>query len=97
MFNVMGICYLKYSDTITQTVHGVRSLTDDEKTGITGLKIRVAKVTDNESLEDFSTRTNNHWDAETTILMNGLDANTTLKSGQVLKIAVEEPYLSKDN
>ncbi len=97
MFNIMGMSYLQYSDTITQIVHSVRSLTNDEKSGITGLKIRVAKAKENETIEEFSSRTNNHWDAETTILMNGLQSDEKLKSGQVLKIAVEEPYFSKDN
>ena len=92
MFNVMGISYLKFSDKINQTVQSVRYLSNEEKTNITGLKIRYAQAIENETLDDFSKRTNNNWDIQTTRLMNGLEDDIKLEEGQFLKIVVEEPF-----
>ncbi|RLD62346.1 MAG: peptidase [Bacteroidetes bacterium] len=92
VFHVIGVGYLEHIEFISKTVHSVRNLTKEEKAGITSLKIQYAKTNEGESLEDFSKRTNNEWDDETTIIMNNLDTDAKLTSGQVLKIAVEEAY-----
>jgi len=93
----MGMGYLEYSDAINSTVQSIRKLSKEEKAGISSLIIHFANANDGESMEEFSKRTNNEWDIETTIIMNNLDANTKLTSGQMLKIAVEEAYFSKNN
>lgn len=95
MFNVMGVSYTNHTESVTAIVNSMRKLTDEEKSGITGLKIRVAIAQNGETIEKLSSRTNNTWDAELTALMNGLEPNTVLKQGQVIKISVEEPYISK--
>ncbi|MDB4303554.1 M48 family metalloprotease [Desulfosarcina sp.] len=92
LFNVMGMSYLKYSESMANTVNSVRPLTEDEKQNISGLKLHHAIANENENLEAFSKRTNNIWDPKTTAVKNGLETNTLLKEGQVLKIAVEESY-----
>ena len=92
MFHIVGVSYLEHSDAINNTVQSVRKLTEKEKAGISSLKIHFAKANEGESLEDFSKRTNNQWDDETTVIMNNLKTDAKLNSGQVLKIAVEEAY-----
>ncbi len=94
LFHIVGVSYLEHSDAIGTTVQSVRKLTKEEKAGISSLKIQFATANEGESLEDFSKRTNNEWDVEATIIMNNLDTDAKLTSGQVLKIAVEEPYFS---
>jgi len=93
MFNVMGVSYPSHTESITGIVNSLRKLSDEEKAGISGFKIRVAEAKDGESIQDLSSRTNNSWNMETTVLMNDLDPNIKLKAGQVLKVAVEEPYV----
>ena len=92
VFHMVGMGYLEHSDAISNTVQSVRKLTNEEKAGISSLKIHFAKANEGESLKDFFKRTNNEWDVETTVIMNNLDADARLTSGQVIKIAIEEAY-----
>jgi len=93
MFNVMGVSYSNHTESVTAIVNSMRNLSDAEKSGITGFKIRVAMAQNSETIENLSLRTNNLWDLETTALMNDVEPNAMLKEGQVLKIAVEETYI----
>jgi predicted Zn-dependent protease len=90
--NMMGMCMLNYSDMVANAMKSLRPLTEEEKQNFTGIKLRVVAAEEGETLEALSKRTNNIWDLKTTILKNGLEENPTLEKGQVLKIAVEEPY-----
>jgi len=94
LFNIAGMSYLKYSDTMLNAVNSIRPLTDEEKQNINGLKLHSAMALENETLEAFSKRTNNSWDTKTIEVKNGLETNSILKEGQVLKIAVEEAYIT---
>jgi len=93
MFNVMGVSYSNHTESVTAIVNSMRKLSDAEKSGIAGLKIKVAKAQNGETIEELSSKTNNFWDLKTTTLMNDIDSTTSLNEGQVLKIAVEEPYI----
>lgn len=93
MFNVMGVSYSNHTESVSAIVNSMRNLSDDEKSEITGLRIRVAMAQNSETIEELSLRTNNLWDLETTALMNDVEPNAMLKEGQVLKIAVEETYI----
>jgi len=95
LFSIMGMSYLKHSEAIANTVNNVRSLTDEEKRNISGLYLQVATAGEQETMETLSIRTNNSWDTEVSIFKNGLKSNAVLKEGQVLKIAVEEPYFPR--
>jgi len=95
LFNVVGMSLLKHSGSITNTINSFRKLTDDERQNIKELKVRIATSAQNESIEDFSNRTNNKWALETTSLKNGLNTNDLLQEEQILKIVVQEPYLSE--
>ena len=92
VFQIVGMGYLEHGDAIRKSVQSFRKLTKGEKAGISSLKIHFAKANEGESLEDFSKRTNNNWDVETMLIMNNLENDAKLTSGQVLKIAVKEPY-----
>jgi len=95
LFNIMGMGYLKYSESIANAVNSVRPLTDEEKQNISGLKLRVSTAHENETLETLSKRMHNSWDIKTTAFKNGVDSTKVLLEGQVLKIAVEEAYFSR--
>lgn len=93
LFNVMGVSYPNHTESIAGIINSLRKLSDDEKAQISGLKVRVAEAKDGESIQDLTLRTKNAWNLETTVLMNDLDPSINLKAGQVIKIAVEEPYI----
>jgi predicted Zn-dependent protease len=93
LLNVMGVSYPNYAEAVNGIVQSMRKLTDAEKAGISGKRMRVATATEGESIQDLSARTKNTWNKEATLLMNDLKTDTALKNGQLLKIAVEEAYL----
>lgn len=93
LLNVTGVSYPNHTESITGIVNSLRKLSADEKDSITAMKIKVAEAIDGESIQDFSFRTKNSWNIETTNLINNLDQNTSLKAGLVFKIALEEPYI----
>jgi predicted Zn-dependent protease len=69
-----------------------RPLTPADRAGIRVLRLRLATAREGEGLADFSRRTHNDWDAQRTAIANGLFASARLTQGQLLKIAVLEPY-----
>ena len=71
-------------------------LTPEDRAGIRVRRLRLATAHAGESLADFSSRTGNDWDAQRTAIANGLFASARLSQGQLLKIAVLEPYAPSD-
>ncbi len=94
IYNISGLGYTQYSDTIQSCVQSFRHLTEDEKKGITSLNLNFAQANEGETIDAFSKRTNNKWSEEITAIMNGLEKGEKLKEGQYLKIAVEVSYRS---
>ena len=47
-----------------------------------------------ETISQFCERTGNALDAKETALVNGLEENSKLDEGQVLKIAIDTPYFN---
>jgi len=73
-----------------------RPLTPADRASIRVRRLRLATAHAGESLADFSRRTGNDWDAQRTAIANGLFASARLGEGQLLKIAVIEPYAPSD-
>jgi predicted Zn-dependent protease len=73
-----------------------RPLAPEDRAGIRVSRLRLATAHAGESLTDFSRRTGNDWDAQRTAIANGLFASARLEEGQLLKIAVLEPYAASD-
>jgi len=74
-----------------------RPLAPEDRAGIRVQHLRLAAAHAGESLADFSRRTGNDWDAQRTAIANGLFASTRLAEGQLLKIAVREPYAASQD
>jgi predicted Zn-dependent protease len=55
-------------------------------------RLRIADARAGESLGDLSQRTGNAWDIQRTAVMNEIFTNELLESGQLVKIAISEPY-----
>jgi len=73
-----------------------RPLTPADRASIRVRRLRLATAHAGESLADFSHRAGNDWDTQLTAIANGLFASARLSEGQLLKIAVIEPYAPSD-
>ncbi len=92
MLNIMGMGYDPYEKMLSDAATSVRPLTPEERGGIRVMRMRTVEADGNESLQALSDRTGNTWDPETTAIMNDLDADALPARGELVKIAVEEPY-----
>jgi predicted Zn-dependent protease len=93
LFNVMGASYTNHTESVAAIVNSFRRLADDEKSTISGTRLRIAMALEGETLEQLSDRTGNVWDMETTAVKNQISPEARLQESQPVKIAVEETYL----
>ncbi len=73
-------------------VNSFRPLTAAERTGVKEKRLRLVKAQAGESPEALAGRTHAAWKAAEIAVVNGLAAGKTFAEGQVVKIAVLEPY-----
>jgi predicted Zn-dependent protease len=71
-----------------------RSLTDEERAGITEQKLQVVSAREGETLADLSERTGNAWGLNETAIMNHMRPGRVLSQGDLIKVAVRVPYES---
>jgi predicted Zn-dependent protease len=69
-----------------------RPITPRELASIRETRLRVMEAQAGETLMDFSKRTGNEWNLQQTAVMNGIFANARLEAGQLLKVAISQPY-----
>ncbi|MDP6075670.1 MAG: M48 family metalloprotease [Myxococcota bacterium] len=62
------------------------------RAGIQETRLRLRTVRAGESLADFGRRAGNAWDPERTAVLNGIPENAQLREGQLLKVAIPQPY-----
>jgi predicted Zn-dependent protease len=77
---------------IRNAVFSFRKLSTEEKRSIRVIKLGFAEAKQDETLDEFNSRTGNYWDTGYTAIANGLDEKNKLSEGQFLKIAREETY-----
>ena len=75
-----------------QTTETFRSLSPDERAAIREHRIRLAKARGGENVRALAARTSSVWSPEQTAVANNLTDYEELREGQVVKIAVAEPY-----
>ena len=76
-------------------VQSFRPLTAGERNGIREKRLRLVKAQAGETIEALTARSHSAWKASQVTVANGLKASDVLKDGQLVKIAVEEPYAGK--
>ncbi len=92
-YQMIGTGAKKFEKDFETTARSFHAITDEERKKVAGIAIRVRTAKDNESLEQFSSRTGNALNADFTSVINAIDPNEKLKSGQVLKIGRVEQYI----
>ena len=99
IYQVVGMAPTRQFDTLQALFHSVahsfRPLSASERAGIKEKRIRLVKAQAGESIEALAARTNSAWKKEQIAVMNNLAAGDQLKEGQVIKVAIAEPYESK--
>jgi predicted Zn-dependent protease len=78
------------------TAGSFRPLSAAERANIKEKRIRLVKAQPNESIEALATRARSAWKAEEVAVANGLLTTAQLREGQVIKVAVEEPYETRE-
>jgi predicted Zn-dependent protease len=92
LYQFVGITVERHQEAFRTTAYSFRPITDKEKASITEIRLRVVTARTGEDLGRLSKRTRNVWDAKTTAVVNGIDAGQPLEKGQLVKIAVKQPY-----
>lgn len=72
-----------------------RPLSPDERDAIREKRLRLVKAQAGENLETLVARSHCSWNPKQVAGANGLTETETLREGQLIKIAVEEPYAGK--
>ena len=99
IYQIAGIAETKAYDTVRPLLQGVvqsfRPLSPDERNGIREKRLRLVKAHAGETVETLTARVHSAWKANQVVVANGLQGSETLQEGQLIKIAVEEPYTGK--
>jgi predicted Zn-dependent protease len=69
-----------------------RPITPAERRSIRETRLRVVEAAAGESLSALSRRTRNEWDIQQTAVMNGVFADASFAAGDLVKVAVSQPY-----
>lgn len=100
IYQVVGVAPTKQFETLQAVFHSVahsfRPLTVSERANIKEKRIRLVKARGGETIEAVASRVHSSWKIEEVAVANGLVSTESLREGQVLKIAVEERYESKE-
>ena len=73
-----------------------RPLSASERAMITEQRVRLITVREGETIEAVAARAHSSWKVEEVAVANGLLPAASLRKGQVLKMAIEERYESKE-
>lgn len=73
-----------------------RPLSAHERAGITEKRVRLVAARGGETIEAVVTRAHATWKPDEVAVVNGLIVTTPLREGQVLKVAVEERYETRE-
>jgi predicted Zn-dependent protease len=94
VYRFIGLAPEKYRVNLRLSALSFRPITAKEKSSIKERRLKVVTAHANESLSHLSKRTGNVWPLKATAVVNGIDKDQPLKKGQLIKIAVPQPFKS---
>jgi predicted Zn-dependent protease len=74
------------------TARSFRTISSGERARVRETRLRLVQARAGETIPGLVSRTRSTWTADMVAVANGLDASARLTSGQVLKVALSEPY-----
>jgi predicted Zn-dependent protease len=84
-----------YRPLFDQTVSSFRAMTPADTAQIRETRLRVATARAGERPAEIARRTGSAWSADEIAVANGLAADARLAAGQLIKVAVPEPYRNR--
>jgi predicted Zn-dependent protease len=81
-----------HQSVLKSTVGSFRPLSSDERAGMTEKRLRLITARGGETIDALATRAHSAWIADEVAVANGLALAAQLREGQMIKVAVEEPY-----
>jgi len=100
IFQLLGVAptdQLKEFQQLFASVTGsFRPLSSSDRATITEQRVRLITAREGETIEAVAARAHSSWKSEEVAVANGLVSTGSLRQGQVLKVAVEEPYELKE-
>jgi predicted Zn-dependent protease len=97
VFQIAGLAgsrdFKSYRQRFLATAQSFRPLTTGERATIKDTRLRVVSAREGETLASLVQRTGSSWSVEQAAVSNGLDANAALGKGQLVKLAIPEPYV----
>jgi len=99
VYQVIGMASKKKFDTLlpifTSVVQSFKPLTAAERASIKENRIRLITAKAGETIGDVAARSGTAWTKEEMAVANGMTVTTALTEGQLVKVAMTEPYESR--
>jgi predicted Zn-dependent protease len=96
VYQIVGLSPVKqfigYQDIFMETAKSFSPLSNEDMAGIKESLIRIFQARRGETLEALISRGGGVWTQAETAVANGLPEGTPLREGQLIKIAVPQPY-----
>lgn len=99
VFQIAGIAALthvtQYQSAFDSIAHSFRPLQSEERRDIKQTQLRIAAANDGETIEGLVDRQHSTWKANMVAIANALSGDARLSRGQLIKLALDEPYINK--
>ncbi len=95
LFKLIGIAPRSLETDLKEVALSLRTLKQKERNGVEIRTLLVVRAKDGENIEEISKRSGGVLDIKLLSLMNGLDEESELKSGQAVKIVTQQKYEHK--
>jgi len=93
-FRLLGIAagVQKIASLVESTARTLRPMTPELLATVTEQRVHIAEAEGGETLIELSRRTGNAWPLQVLAVLNGLPLDAPLRSGRLVKVALERPY-----
>ena len=93
---IAGMCPLgrfkSYKPFFLQTSGSFRPLSEDERSGISAVRLRIARAREGERLINLIKRKQGSWTPAEAAVANAVERDEPLSAGQLIKVPIPEPY-----
>jgi len=101
IYRVAGVApdgpFRRYRGLFRNVARSFRPLDQAERASVRATRMRVVAARERETLSDLSARSGNAWDINQTAVANAFFVDSVLEPGQLVKVAIEEPYRPKQS
>ncbi len=97
LFRLTAVSNSQQRKTLLKIAESLRKLTPDERAGIMDRFMKVVTAQENETIKSLSERTGNTLRLDLTEVINDKKEDSVLKEGELIKIIIDKPYVSKLN